>query len=168
MGKQIAVAAAREDEQRLLAFLRTSAPIKLVESQATSPERLWVDDFAPELPFHFQYYIWNEEFPWKPEIGQVNHPKADERARGLYYVANISYGPVVEFMRSDLTTRRFGRVYWAKNVAAPNGPSYDVAAFDHWYASIARWIRKHGKRMRVGYQEAYFLPGAYTYVANPE
>ena len=166
MGKQTPVAASREDEQLLLSFLRTLASIKLVESQASSPEQLWVDNFAPELPFHFQYYIWNQEFSWQPEIGQVNHPRADARSRGLYYIANISQAPVIEFVRSDLPKKQFGRVYWAKNFAAPNGLLYDVDAFDRWYASVVRWIRKHAKRMTVGHREAYFLPSAYKEVTS--
>src|SRR5207248_2179222 len=114
----------------------------------------------------FQYYIWNQEFSWRPEIGQVNHPKADARTRGLYYVANIAEAPVVEFVRSDLARNQFGRVYWAKDFAAKRGLSYDINSFDRWYASIVRWIRKHGTRLKVGHREAYFLPSAYAAMSS--
>jgi hypothetical protein len=165
MGKQTPVGATQEDEQLLLSFLRGRASITLIECQARTAEDLWVQSFAPELPFHWQYYIWNQEFPWTPEYGRVDHPKADPSTRGLYYVANLHTAPVIEFVRSDFAKKRFGRIYWSKDFAAPNGLAYDVVAFDEWYQTIARWIRKQGKRLKVGHQEAYFLPSAYRAVS---
>ena len=160
MGKQTHVAASLSDEQLLLTFLRQSAGVKLIESQAATPSGLFVDDFAPTLLHHSQYYIWNEAFAWQPELAQVDHPKAPPETRGRYYFANIHTAPVIEFDRSDLDRNRFGRLYWAKDFAAPNGLEYDVTQFDRWYQSVIRWVRKHGTRMKVAYDDAYFLPGA--------
>lgn len=56
------------------------------------------------------------------------------------YVSNSSAAPVLEYSRH--TQHSPGRIYWAKHFSAPTGLAYDAAAFERWYDSVARWVKK--------------------------
>src|SRR5215213_9672199 len=127
MGRQIQVAMAREDERCFLEFLRSTSDIQLFESFASTSEGLWVNDVNEVLEGHWSYHIWNRRFAWSPEYGRVG-PKAHEPAHiGWYYIANNHAAPVLEMTRSDVRSGKFGRLYWARDFAAPAGLSYDAA-----------------------------------------
>ena len=81
---------------------------------------------------------------------------------GLYYVANDNIAPVIEFSRSNLPTRKYGRIYWAKYFSAPDGLIYDVDTFSKWFDQIVRWVRKHGQKNRQDNYSPYFLPDAWN------
>jgi hypothetical protein len=139
MGRQIAVVATEQDEQEFLAFLRSTAETAIFESVAPNTDALWVDAFAEEKAGHWQYRIWNKAFPWVPAYGQVR----EGSTRGWYYVSNWTDAPVIELDRCGLS-RRFGRIYWAKDFAAPSGLAYNVGQFDNWFSTIVKWVRKEG------------------------
>lgn len=160
MGRQTALVATLEDERAFLAFLRGTATIRIFESSAASIEKLEVTEFAPVLPYHGQYFIWNTAFPWVPEFGSVDHPKAPAASRGRVFVSNFSVAPVLEYDRAVPEFKRAGRVYWSKYFSAPAGVTYDVEGFSRWYDQIVYWIRKTGKERQFGSGSAYLLPDA--------
>ena len=57
MGRQIAIAATRSDEKAFLDFVRSTAEVRIAESFARTPDQIWVEDFAEELPSHYIYSI---------------------------------------------------------------------------------------------------------------
>lgn len=158
LGRQIGLASTSEDEISFLDFVRAATEIQIAETAAPSKEDLWVDGFSDEIEFHRQYWIGNKAFKWKPKYGRVNADAPD--TGGWYYIENIFQAPVVEFSRTDWSRPTYGRLYWAKDFAAPDGLDYDVQAFSLWYDDLARWIRKNGRKIISGRSEPYFLPAA--------
>jgi hypothetical protein len=142
MGQQIAIAATAADEESFLAFLRESAEIQLFLPWAATVEELWVDRLAPYGPYHTQYFIWNKAYAWKPKYGRANEDV--EGHGGWRSVFDKLQGPVIEFSRTnvdqflkaDLATGQYGRVYWAK---------YNrQKGFKKWFEAILRWVRRNG------------------------
>jgi hypothetical protein len=160
MGKQIQVAMNREDEKEFLSFLRTTADIELFETFAPSINALWCEDFNDALNGHWSYTIWNKKFIWTPEYSSVGKQAHNPEHIGWKYVSNISTAPVIQVTRSDIRTGEAGRLYWAKDFAAPYGLSYDIDQFTMWVEKIWRWIRKHGTKVREIPLEPYVLSGA--------
>ena len=158
------------DEEAFLAFLRSAADIRLLESCAPSREAIWVDGFAPRELGHWQYFIWNRAFPWNVEYGQVDREATGGRKRWVY-VRNASTAPVIEYDRHNFADKQglsYGRVYWAKSWAAgPPGVNYDIEAFTRWYNQVVRWIRKHGRRREPGAYNLYYMPEALSCGAAP-
>jgi hypothetical protein len=145
MGQQIAIAATAVDEESLLAFLRESADIKLFLPSAATVDDLWVDRFAAYDPYHTQYFIWNKAYAWKPEFGRVN--KDVEGHGGWRFVCNRLQGPVIQFnrtnmdgfLKTDLATSQYGRIYWAK---------YNrQKGFAKWFEAILRWVRRNATNL---------------------
>ena len=145
MGQQIAIAATAVDEDSLLAFLRESADIQLFLPSAATVEELWVDRLASYDPYHTQYFIWNKAYAWKPKFGRVNEDV--EGQGGWPFVDNNLQGPVIEFdrtnvdrfLKTDLATCQFGRLYWAK---------YNrQKGFVKWFEAILRWVRRNATNL---------------------
>lgn len=155
MGRQLSIVATLEDERLILDFIRSTAKVRIFESFAATPEALWVDDFSDEFRGHIAYRIWNTNFPWTPTYSQVGANSHDPLCVGWYYVSNSGSAPVLEFSRSS--SKAHGRLYWAKDFAAPRGLSYDVEQFSKWVDQVFRWIRKVGQRVEQG---AYWFPSA--------
>lgn len=159
MGRQIALAATRADEQVFLAFLRGTAEIAILESFAETQDKLWVDNFSPQLNGHWTYTIWNKSFSWEPAYKRIGNKSVDPSMIGWYYTSNRDTAPIIEFSRSDIAHNKFGRVYWAKDFAAPQGLVYDTDRFSKWFDDIVRWVRKAGRRdKKTG---VYFLSDAF-------
>jgi hypothetical protein len=167
MGRQIQIAATPVDEERFLAFLREGTDIAILECFSVSREELWVESFSASLQDHRSYCIWNKAFAWEPEYNQVRNARPSSR-NGLWYVSNKEVAPVIDFHRSDVPARKYGRIYWVKDFAAPDGLSYDVAGLGVWYDGIAKWIRKHGKRKQGDRLSPYFLPDAWRIVSETQ
>ena len=130
MGKQTAVAMTEKDEDIFLQFLRSLSEIRLLQSSAPTQETIWIDHFSPREQGFWKYYIWNTSFPWQPQFGQVTKDRSGKQ-QGWYFIANSSEVPIIEYFRHNFSNRPgygYGRVYWAKYFAAPNGLSYDVDA----------------------------------------
>jgi len=153
MGKQIAVVLAYDDEVKFLNYLKSCADITLIESKADTKELLYKSDFEKEFNNHFVYYIWNKAFQWQPIYEQDIY--------GKYYISNISEAPLIEYMRSNIEKENYGRLYWSKYFAAPNGLNYDVEKFNKWYEQIVRWIKKNAEGTVKDAWITYFLPSAW-------
>jgi hypothetical protein len=161
MGRQIAVALTPIDEAVFLDFMRGEADIKLIESFAPSKRELWVEDFAVELTGHWNYHIWNQQFPWTPAYSRVKGDAYHHEHIGWCYVANLGTAPVIEFSRSDVAQAKYGRLYWAKYFSAPRGLDYDVEEFSRWYDTVVRWIRGNtAGKVKRGWV-TWFLPDAW-------
>ena len=82
---------------------------------------------------------------------------------GRFYIANADTAPVLELSRSDLPQRRYGRIYWGHDFAAPRGLDYDAAVFSRFVDTVWRWVRKVSRRVSngSGSPSLYFLPDAY-------
>jgi hypothetical protein len=146
MGRQVVVALSDSDEVEFLHFLRQSADIQLFESFASTESELRVDAFGTRAG-HWSYTIWNRAFPWEPVVAQTRQDLADPSRRGLFYIANKSDAPLLEYSRHSLEpSGPDGRLYWSKYFAAPKGLAYNVVAFEQWYESVVRWLRRHKAR----------------------
>jgi len=160
MGRQMAVALTPVDETAFLDFLRSEADIQLIEPFAPSKRELWVESFATERTGHWDYCVWNQQFPWAPAYGRVKGDAYQKECVGWYFVANLDAAPVIEFTRSDVAQAKYGRLYWAKSFSAPR-LDYDVEEFSRWYDSIVRWIRKNtAGKVKRGWV-TWFLPDAW-------
>jgi hypothetical protein len=163
MGRQVQVALSDDDETDFLTFLRESADIQLLRSSAPTPDQIFVDKFAAREEGHWQYFVWNKGFPWKPEFRTVAADAPVIERRGWAYVSNSGIAPVLEYDRHNFSARGVtGRIYWAKYFSASNGLAYDVHAFERWYMSIARWLRKRGRRRADDPQGLLYLPQAWA------
>ncbi len=159
MGRQTAIVATEEDERSLLAFIRSFAEIRILVRAAKTADELWVDDFAPYDRFHAQYYIWNTEFSWTPDVQPGND---------CVFVRDASTAPIIEFGRTD-TEWLFrpgnallvagSRIYWSR-LHMTKRPAYDLDKFDKWYDRVVRWVRKHGEREPAIAGAPYLLPDA--------
>ncbi|MBA3595355.1 MAG: hypothetical protein H0W47_16430 [Polaromonas sp.] len=146
-----------DDETRFLDFLRGHADIRIFQSFADSSDALLMDAFAPRGRGQHSYLIWNVAFPWTPTFKQSQ--------TGEWYVSNSGVAPLVQYTRHRFATEdrlSYGRLYWAKTFAAPDGVDYDLDAFDKWFTQIASWVRRHGKKKAGDLHGMYFLPEAFT------
>jgi hypothetical protein len=161
MGKQTAVALTAADEADFLGFLRSRAEVKLLASSGPSVEALWVEAFEPKHG-HGEFYGWNTEFQWIPEYGTVTADPTGAR-NGYRYIRNSATAPLIEYTRHNFQGARatYGRVYWCKSSTASHGSDYDAVAFDKWYSSVVRWLRKNGKQAERGVLNPYYLPDAW-------
>lgn len=160
MVRQIQVAMNSEDERAFLAFLNATANIQVIKSFAPRSADLFVEEFSQSLSGHWSYSIWNKQFDWLPEFGTVGDRSHDPSHIGWKYVSNKSAAPILEFSRSDLASERTGRLYWAKDFAAPNGLNYDAKAFSAWIDQVWSWVRKHGLKNNALSLSPYLRPSA--------
>ena len=162
MGRQLQLATTQRDEVELLRFVRSLAPIRVFQSFAYSIDELWIDDWETrEISADFR--IWPQTFAWSPEYAQTGGPKCPPERAGLFYVDNAHTAPVLEFSRSVLEQQRYGRIYWARDFAAPDGLNYDAEAFARFVDSVWRWIRRVSRRLPdAAAYSPYFLPDAWS------
>ncbi len=161
MGRQTAVVATEQDERTMLAFLRSSADIRILRVGARTRDEVWVTEFAPYDRFHDRYLLWNTAFAWEPDIQQ---------AEGRFIVRDrLTACPVIDFVRTDVERLlrpdntllvAFGRLYWAKPHVT-DCVAYNVAEFDRWYDRVIRWVRKQGRRVPAISLSPYLLPDAW-------
>src|SRR5438034_6206037 len=119
MGRQLQLATTQPDEVELLRFVSSLTPIRVFQSSARSMDELWVDDWEKrEIPTA-GFRIWPQTFAWSPEYAQTGGPQCPPESAGLFYVANAHTAPVLEFSRSFLQRHHYGRIYWARDFAAP-------------------------------------------------
>ena len=120
MGKQVPVAMLDEDEAEFLAFLRSTADIRLFRSSAPNPAALATEDFLDESVPCRQFYIWNTAFPWQPSVKHVAADGPVLERRGWAYISDSGTAPMLEYDRHSATYGG-GRVYWPKYFSAPDG-----------------------------------------------
>lgn len=165
MGRQIAIAMEPEDEEAFLAFLRGSTELALYRSWAPAPEPIssFVEDAAAS-PF----FIHNLAFAWQPEFESVSYQTSE--ARGRYFRLLTRHAPFIEYCRHPIAASRpqvSGRLYWAKLfLSQPHEAKYNVAAFDAWFSSVARWVRSRAKKVEHGTTEPWCLPAAQRKLQN--
>jgi hypothetical protein len=163
MGKQVAIAMLEQDEAEFLAFLRSTADVRLYRSSAPSAEALAVDAFSEEGPVCWQFFIWNTAFRWQPSIGYVPDNAPVTARRGWAYLSNTGTAPVIVYDRHNFrNSNSQGRIYWAKVFRASEPLGYDVGEFERWYNQVARWVRKHGRRDKSENYGPYYLPHAFS------
>jgi hypothetical protein len=119
-------------------------------------DALWLDDFPPFDPAQprYQYFIWNKEFDWSPEL-------VNRTPQGGGLIDDIWAGPVIEFVRT-VSMDQFvvdrgaclgrGRIYWAQENRH--------AGFAAWYELVARWVRRTGANLSSRGPACYCLPDA--------
>jgi len=134
MGRQVEASLSEGDEQALLDFLRTESSVQIIRAFSPSQDALFVDSFEPRGEGNWHYYLWNRSFNWEPRFSVTSTDPP------LVYVSNKSTAPLLEYTRHTQHGR--GRIYWAKRFSAPSGLLYDVAAFERWYVSVARWVKR--------------------------
>ena len=137
MGRQIAAKLSDSKERALLAFLQESADVTLICASAPTVAELFAQDFRPRGDWSWFYYLWNRAYPWVPEVVQF---------KDHFGIRNAIGAPLVEYSRQNLDgVEPAGRIYWAKDFSSAEGLTYDTVAFNHWYESIAKWVRRHGR-----------------------
>lgn len=168
MGRQLQLASTQEDDLQLIQIISGLVPITVFQSFADTPEALWLNDLAglSILPSHL--FIWPKNFPWVPEYKQTGGPKCPKESRGLYYISNKNIAPLLELSRSDLSKRRYGRIYWGSNFSAPYGLSYDKAAFSDLVDVVWSQIRKVAKKAMSVSSSTYWMPQALAWKARSE
>ncbi len=139
MGKQTAIALTSADEREFLAFLRSIAEVKLLIPFAPTVESLWVDSFDGTEESNF--YIWNTAFAWSPEYGTVTADRSGTM-NGYRYVSDTGTAPLLQYSRHSFQFARggCGRLSWSKYFFGV--PTYDVLAFEKWYSTVVRWLKK--------------------------
>jgi len=167
MGRQLPIAMNFDDELEFVSFLRSSADIKIIEAFAPSIEELWVEKINPVVSGHYTYHIWNSEYPWSPRYGTVGEQAHNRKSIGWRYVSNTVDAPLLELTRSNVPEGKIGRLYWAKDFAAPKGLCYDSAKFGRWIDHIWRWVREHGRKDGSFVGDPYILPGAWAHRRLP-
>jgi hypothetical protein len=167
MGKQLAIAMEEEDEEAFLKFLLESADIAIYRSWAPAPEA--IASFVPDATTS-QFWIHNRAFQWEPVFERVAYESKATGEPSTYFRIDTRHAPLVEYSRHALDAtdpQLAGRLYWAKLfLSQPDQIAYDLAAFDEWFTSIVRWVRKHGKKVRHGTTEPWCLPGAQRRLQN--
>ena len=167
MGRQIAIAMESEDEEAFLAFLRESGEIAIYRSWSPSPAPVmsFVQGFAAS-PF----WVHNLAFKWKPQFERVEYQDQTTGRQGTYFRLQTRHAPLLEYSRHPMAAPSpevAGRLYWSKLfLSQPNEIAYDLSTFDTWFTSIARWVRKHGKRLSHGATEPWCLPVARARLQN--
>ena len=83
MGRQLPIAATRQDEVELLRFISTLAPIRVFQNFASCPEELWIADWERQEVPGCGYSIWPQCFPWEPAYGQTGGPGCPPERAGF-------------------------------------------------------------------------------------
>jgi len=167
MGRQIAIAMDHEDEETFLTFLRESANIDLYRSWSPKPEP--VASFAQETGAS-TFWVHNRAFNWKPAFEEVMYKDQTTGQPGTYFRLVTRHAPLLEYSRHSIgapNPQVSGRLYWAKLfVSQPHQITYDLAAFDMWFTSIVKWVRKSGTKVSHGTTEPWCLPAAQRKMQN--
>ena len=168
MGRQIAIAMQQEDEESFLAFLASTANVVLYRSWSPSPEP--VEGFTQDTSAS-PFWVHNLAFPWQASLERVNYEnKTTGGAAGTYFRLRTLHAPLLEYSRHPIyvpNPQAGGRLYWAKPALLQSEEvTYDRAAFDVWFTSIARWVRKNGEKVSHGGTEPWCLPGARRSLQN--
>lgn len=165
MGRQLQLAMRVEDERNLLRFVSSLARIRVMRMFARTKDELFIDDWEEsELPL--DVYVWPEGFPWAHRFAQTGGPKCRREDRGFYYVSNLNTAPVLEIRRGSPPDAHLGRIYWARDFAAPHGLEYDDQAFSKLVDAVWRWIRRAGRRSEK--RGPWFLPEAWEHYARSD
>jgi len=167
MGKQIQIATNLEDETNFLNFLKVDNKISIIISNTIRKEDLIINDIKDISNLDFSYFIWNRVYDWKPEYGQVVETSPFKDMIGKYYIKNTNNAPLIEFTRSKLEERKFGRIYWAKYFATPDGLKYNIKLFDDWYKKVSNYFIENCVYIKkYANLNTYIMEKAYKFLKN--
>lgn len=78
------VAMLEEDEAEFLAFLRSTADVRVFRHSAPTAAALAVESFLDSEAPCWQFFIWNTAFPWQHSVAYVaaDAPVVDRRGWG--------------------------------------------------------------------------------------
>lgn len=162
MGRQLPLATTPADALLLVTAIHDFSPCRLFMHHAATPDDLWIEAWDVDtLGGAGSFMIWPTGFHWTPRFSQTGGPHCPANERGFWYIANNQTAPVLEFTGSDLSAKRYGRLYWAKDFAAPEGLAYDVPAFSQLVDRVFGWIRKVGRKLPGNKYSPYYLPDAW-------
>jgi len=153
MGRQIAIVATINDENKLISYLSSIADIVLIDYFADTEANLLSNTLNSTFPTSNTYFIWNKDFKWNYQIGT--------NVYGKYYITNKNDAPLIEISRQGGNSRGDGRIYWAKYFSAPNGITYDIDKFSSWYETVIKWVRKNSAGKVKESWTTYYLPEAW-------
>lgn len=171
MGKQVRFYMLPEDEHEFLRFVCRDETVVLLADRSHSPELEVIENpfaLAERRSELQQILLWNTAFPIK-ETDIRKHTLIEYKEElGAYvetgeiaYSINRSSAPVVEFSPSFI--RRDGQLAKGRIWADMRRLEEDdlvrkEEAFEIWYDSIARWLRRNFKRVKG--VDGYFGPRA--------
>ena len=137
MGRQVAATLTEEQEHQLLAFLRSTADVVLIRAAGPTTDDLFASDFAERGDWCWHYWLWNRDFHWVPEIS---------RHKDHIAISNTNAAPLIEYTRHNFDgSEPVGRLYWAKDFAAPDGLAYDPSAVNRWVDLAFAWVRRQSR-----------------------
>jgi hypothetical protein len=161
MGRQIQLATTELDNRLIEAFLNDNFEYTIIKSFAPTKEALFINDLRSEYKYD-SFRIWNKAFQWEPIFEQVGKKAVNQAMIGYYYVSNTCNAPLIEFKKSVLDEGQYGRIYWGKYFAAPDGLPYDVESFTQFYEQAVKWIIKNAAgKIKSANVNTYFLPEAW-------
>ncbi len=146
MGRQLPILATPSDERELLTFIRTLSPIRVYVSFAEAIDGLWINDWEHRDIEGCGFHVWLQSYPWTPEYKQTGGPRCPPDRRGRWYVSNDCAAPVIEISRPVPNSTVGGRIYWARDFAAPDGLAYDAVDFASIVDRVWNWVRRNGHR----------------------
>src|SRR5262245_15332181 len=163
MARQLPIVATARDEAELLKFIRTLSPIRVLIPFADQPESLWISDWDTQDIEGCGFSVWLESFPWEPEYKQTGGPRCPKDRAGFWYVSNTSTAPIIEISRPFPDSIHGRRVYSARDCCPTDGLTDDVASFNQIVDRIWNWVRRAGRRQKVGDKSSgpYFLQNAW-------
>ena len=151
-----------QDEDAFLAFLREGAVVSIYRSWSAA--RGSVPSFETEQGAS-PFFIHNHAFPWIPAFDEVQYKDLVTGAPGAYFRPITRHAPVIEYSRHPMGASNptvAGRLYWSKFfVSQPDQLRYEISEFEAWYSHVARWVRKHGRKIVHGNTTPWCLPSAY-------
>jgi len=94
-------------------FLRRTASIRIFVSHAPQPELLCLDRLPPRKSGKTQFFLWNTDYPWTPDIAVASN--------GASYIRDIDSAPVIEYDRDPLTLGCYDKDRSANGTSASVG-----------------------------------------------
>jgi hypothetical protein len=149
------------DEQNFLQFVGQDLSSVLIADLAPGPKPRLIKTPLGSAKKHDELryiLIWNRSFPiQRDDIHKLAMQKYSKKLKDYINTGEVRYffgdsnAPVIDFSRSFVSKDgklKQGRI-WAAMYRSENGALIRKSAdFEAWYDQIARWIRRHGKRIR--------------------
>jgi len=161
MGRQISIALMPEDEEQFLAFLKASGDVALYRAWSPTPGPVSSFELAEAAS---RFWIHNLAFGWEPVFEEIEYQDKSTGGPASYFRLSTHHAPLIEYSRHPMGATNpqvGGRLYWEKRfMSQPHEIQYDIAAFDAWFSFVAKWVRKHGKKVLHGETEPWALPAA--------
>jgi hypothetical protein len=154
MGRQTNFYMVHQDEMDFVSHIQKVADVLLLSYVIRDPEKLNSNRIdVSSMLNESHYWLWNRDISPTPVLRYVERQK--------YWVINDTNSEVVQFSKCHIERgiMRKGRI-WADFTGAISEMGEDrwkSEKFSKWYESLAKWIKKNGKRMPSG---VYLMPNA--------